>query len=114
MKVQFYKGVIKEESGEEVVVHWAVTRFGVSALRHGADDLRNDLPLHEVTRTEPIAEVELTGLDKEGADVLVENILRGGFLDRPGVKDSGEAVLFILVNEVINSLAGLDEVDAGD
>jgi hypothetical protein len=114
MKVQFYKGVIREESGEEVVVHWAVTRFGISALKHGADDLRNHLALDEVIHAEAVTEVELPGLDKEDADVLVENILRGGYLEKPGVKDSGEAVLFILVNEAINSLAGLDEVDGCD
>ena len=100
-----------------MVVHWAVTPFGTCAVKQGDSELNNNLELHELVHSEHVTEVELTGLDKEGTDVVVENILRGGFLDKPGVKGRGEAVLFMLVNEVINSLAAFcdgDDADEGD
>ena len=54
---------------------------------------------------EPVTTLDLPGLDREGVEVITGNILKGGYLDMPGVKGKGEAVLFILVNEAIHELA---------
>ncbi len=46
--------------------------------------------------------LDLPGLDREGVEVITGNILKGGYLDMPGVKGKGEAVLFMLVNEALH------------
>ncbi len=105
MMVNFYKGTVTTKTGIEVSVSWAETDSGVSALVSGSDELVHELDEKQVTVVEPMASLDLPGLDSEGIAVIVGNILRGGYLDMPGVKGKGEAVLFMLVNEAIHRLA---------
>ena len=105
MVVTFYKGVLRTETGAEVAVSWVETDFGVTALVSGTDELVHELKLEQITDVEPIITLDLPGLDREGVEVVIDNILKGGYLDMPGVKGKGEAVLFILVNETLHRLA---------
>ena len=104
MMIHFYKGVRRTERGEEVSVSWAETASGVTALAAGTDEPVHELNMNRVTAVEKIATLDLPGLDREGIDVIVDNILKGGYLDKPGAKGKGEAVLFMLVNEAIHRL----------
>jgi len=105
MMVIFYKGTLRTEAGVEVSVSWAETDFGVTALLSGADELIHEIDLKQITGSEPVTTFDLPGLDLEGIDVIVGNIIKGGYLDMPGVKGKGEAVLFTLVNEALQRLA---------
>jgi hypothetical protein len=104
MMVDFYKGTLTTQTSVELSVSWAETDFGVSALVSGSAELVYELDEKQVTVVEPIATLDLPGLDREGIEVIVGNILKGGYLDMPGVKGKGEAVLFMLVNEAIHRL----------
>lgn len=105
MMVIFYKGTLITETGAEACVSWAETDFGVTALVSGSDELVRELRLEQIADVEPVTALDLPGLDREGIEVIVGNILTGGYLDMPGVKGKGEAVLFILVNEALHRLS---------
>jgi hypothetical protein len=114
MVVTFYKGVLRTETGTEVAVSWAETDFGVTALDSGSDELVHELKLEQIADVAPVTTLDLPGLDRDGVEVIVDNILKGGYLDMPGVKGKGEAVLFILVNEAIHELAEIAEDEKED
>jgi hypothetical protein len=105
MIVTFYKGTFRKKDRADVAVCWAETDFGVTALLSGADELVRELDMEQIAAVESVVALDLPELDREGIDVIVESILKGRYLDMPGVKGKGEAVLFILVNEAIHRLA---------
>ena len=51
-----------------------------------------------------ITSLDLTGLDEDSTRTIVRNILQGDYLEKPGVRGKGDAVLFMLVNEAIHVL----------
>ncbi len=114
MTIRFYKGIGRTETGDEVSVSWAETDFGVTALVAGADEPVRELNMDWITAAELVTTLDLPGLDREGIEVIVDNILKGGHLDMPGVKGKGEAVLFILVNEALHQLAEIGEDEKED
>jgi hypothetical protein len=105
MIVTFYKGTLRTKDRADVATFWAETDFGVTGLPSGSDELVHELDMKQMTAVDPVVTLDLPGLDCERMDVIVESILKGGYLDMPGVKGKGEAVLFILVNEAIHRLA---------
>jgi hypothetical protein len=58
----------------------------------------------DIVREELITTCELPGLDREGMETIVSNILERGYLERQGVHSKGEAVLFLLINEAIHAM----------
>lgn len=58
-----------------------------------------------VLASELIVVLDLSGLDKDSAELIMDTILKDGFLDKRGVKGSGDAVLFMVVNEALQRLA---------
>lgn len=114
MIVTFYQGTLRGETGAELAVSWAETDFGVTALVSGSDELIHGLTVDHITLVEPVTTLDLPGIDREGIDVIVGDILKGGYLDMPGVRGKGEAVLFILVNEAIHRLSEIAEHESDD
>lgn len=107
MKVVFFQGLMRHSTGKQVPAQWAQTPFGIMGIDEGDE---TDLRILDSTSLEPLEEiavVDLTGLDREGVEVIVLNILSGNYLDKPGVKGGGDAVLFILVNEALQVLTVL-------
>jgi len=107
MHVTFYKGAIeiRGNSGPgKLVVYWAVAREEVFAVSGPSYEPLADFDPGQAIESEFITELDLTGVDREGLVTMVENILTGGYLDKPGVKGKGEAVLYILVNEALQAL----------
>ncbi len=104
MKVAFFRGTIRNPKGKNVPGQWAQTPFGAMGLTEGDEPSLHTLDPASLEPLEEIAVVDLTGLDREGVDVIVLNILSGNYLDKPGVKGGGDAVLFILVNEALQVL----------
>jgi hypothetical protein len=114
MKVSFFTGALRTDTGPDVPVSWAETDFGVTGLVSGSDELLHELDAEQLTVVEPVAALDLPGLDHEGIEVIVGAILKGRYLDMPGVKGKGEAVLFILVNEALHQLAEIAEDEDED
>jgi hypothetical protein len=114
MMVTFYKGTLRTETGAEVAVSWAETDFGVTALVTGSDELIHKLKLEQISDVELVTTLDLRGLEREGVEVITGNILKGGYLDMPGVKGKGEAVLFILVNEALHRLSEIAKDERED
>ncbi|MFH1116069.1 MAG: hypothetical protein V1792_19315 [Pseudomonadota bacterium] len=88
----------------KVPMMWASTPHGMLAV---AEDPPYELRLLEesdVVADHIIATVDLTDLEEGPANEIIRNILQGGYLEKPGVKDKGDAVLFMLVNEAIQVL----------
>jgi hypothetical protein len=111
MLVTFYKGTLRTKDGSDVAVSWAETDAGVTALVSGAEDLLHELDADRLRVAEPIVTLDLSDLDSEAVEIIVGSILRGRYLDMPGVKGKGEAVLFVLVNEALHQLAEIAEDD---
>jgi len=105
--VQFCKGILEREPGQEVTATWAVTPFGIVAATAGANPELLAVRPEQVIATETITSLELPGLDQEGMEAIVVNILQGRYLEKPGIEDKGEAILFVLVNEAIHELERL-------
>jgi hypothetical protein len=105
--VGFFKGTVRTASGECSPAAWARTPFGlVIAPEEEAGPLCR-LDESDIMAEEPVTVLELPGVDQETAEIVVANILAGKYLEKPGVKDKGDAVLFVLVNE---ALRRLDEI----
>ncbi len=114
MIVTFYQGTLRTETGTELAVSWAETDFGVTALVSGSDELIHELEVEQIADVDPVATLDLPGLDREGVELIVENILKGRYLAMPGVKGKGEAVFFILVNEALHRLSEIAEDENDD
>ncbi len=113
MEVEFSKGLMKDPSGRRIPGWWAVTPFGI--LAWSGDPKREPEYAQEeiLSKSETVTTLDLTGLEKDQLEHIVRSILKGGYLDKPGVKHKGEAVFFILVNEALHELSRLQsELDS--
>ncbi len=108
MKVDFYKGEIDRDKSDRVRGYWAKTPYSIVALLADETEVLVDLDRGKIVSRDLITTVHLPGLDRAGMETLVANILKGGYLTRPGVKDKEEAVLFMLANEAIHELESID------
>lgn len=107
MRVDFFKGIWGRGDGAErqdLVVYWAVTPGRIFACSGPSCDPLSDFDPAKASDAELITALDLTGVDDDNLATIVERILQGGYLDRPGVKGKGEAVLYIIVNEALHAL----------
>lgn len=102
--VDFCEGVIELIPGKKVTAVWAHTPFGIMAVSNDEPDELHVIEPNQILESTIVTTVDLPGLDRDGSEVIVGNILKRGYLRKPHVKDKGEAVLFILVNEAIHQL----------
>jgi len=109
MRVHFFKGIVRGETGRELVVHWASTGSGIVSLLEGAADTERNLNIEQVVDVERVATVDLPGLDEEMRETVIRGILLGGYLERPGVRDREDAALFAMLNEALQKLENQPE-----
>lgn len=114
MKVVFCKGIFRNTLGELVQASWAETPSSILTLPAQETSGLLHLDPSTVRESEPFVALDLPGLDNETLEVVVENILRRGYLDKPGIRGKDEAILFVLVNEVLTDLDGLRRELEGD
>lgn len=105
MKVEFYKGVIRKKTGQELGISWAKTPLGVLAFVRPEEDFAHCFDPKEVGRSDLIVTLDLPDLDEESVRIICSNVLEGGYLERPGLRNKGDALLFVLVNEALHRLA---------
>jgi hypothetical protein len=103
MIASFFTGTLRSRSGESLDAVWARTPFGAMVWVRG-DEQAAVVQNIDIIREDLVTTCELPGLDREGLETLVSNILTRGYLERPGVHGKDEAVLFLLVNEAIHIL----------
>jgi hypothetical protein len=104
MRVVFSKGVLQGEPGIGYPSSWAKTPLGIMCLVPGDDEALQLVDEARIVSEELIAEVDLPGLDRDHLEEIVRSVLAGGFLDKPGIKGKGDAVIFALVNEALHRL----------
>ena len=107
MRVEFFKGVRKKRNAsgpKDLVVYWAVTPVKVFACSGPSYEPLADFDAEDAIDAELIIALDLSGVDDDSLTIVVETILYGGYLDKPGVKDKGEAVLYVVVNEALHAL----------
>lgn len=110
-EVDFCEGAIETKPGTKVPAVWACTPFGIVALLNDEPDELHTIEPDQILESTVVTTVDLPGLDSAGIDTIVNSILRGGYLRKPNIKDKGEAILFILVNEAIHQLEALSDKD---
>jgi hypothetical protein len=111
VKIEFFKGVLEPEPGLKIDASWARTPFGIMTVAGSPDaELRvfDDVLMIE---SYCVTSLDLPGLDREHLETIVENILKRRYLDKPGIRDKGEAVLYVLVNEALTEMAGFKDED---
>jgi len=107
MNLVFCKGIFLNTSGERVLASWAETPSGIlTTPAEGTSGLMRVDP-GSIVESDPVVILELPGLDHPAMEAVVENILRRGYLDKPGIRGKDEAIFFVLVNEVLTELEGL-------
>lgn len=76
----------------------------IVSLVEGAADTERNPNLEKVVGAQRVATVDLPGLDDETREMLVQRILLGGYLAKPGITDKEDAVLFVMLNEALQNL----------
>ena len=114
MKVHFYRGASGDCGKTEAELVWADTPFGPMVLKEPGSIAVETLPELKPVPGNPIAAVDLEGLDRDGVELIVGNILARGYLDKPGVQSRDDAVLYVLVNEAIHKLEQIAAKEAED
>ncbi len=111
MRIHFYRGLIQRER-HEFSAFWAEYDAGATYLLQDEKLIRGADIFRAVSK-ELITSFELPGLGLEDIEFLIERILEGGYLEKPGVTGKGDAVLFLLVNEALHELArAVDEANS--
>jgi hypothetical protein len=111
MRIEFYKGVVRSKTGEECGASWGKTSLGLMGFVEGTDGVSYEA-FDDVLCADLIAGFDIPGVDREVVEAIVRTVLTGGYLDRPGVRGKGEAVLFMLVNEAIHQLEEIARQEA--
>jgi hypothetical protein len=104
MRVDFFTGVMRTRTGDEVAAYWARTDSGDTAILDASDETFLIKDRTAILKEETITSIDLLDLDPDLAQTIIDTILTRGYLKKPGIKDKGEAVLFVLVNEVLHEL----------
>ena len=108
MPTQFFRGALKRPSGPITKASWAVTQFGMFVCFQSETPKVELVMDVQVIQSEFVTIVDFEDLDRENVEVLVTGILKGGYLDKPGVRNKGDAVLFVLVNEALRELEKIE------
>jgi hypothetical protein len=103
MRISFFSGLIEKEQAE-FRAFWAESDFGCTYLLQGKE-LIQGVDIGRIVSSQLITSLELPGLEREDVGFLIQRILEGGYLEKPGVAGKGDAVLFMLVNEALHELA---------
>jgi len=96
--------VLRTDTGDEVVAYWARADSGATAI---LDSTEETFPIKDRTailKEDLVTSIDLVDLDQDLVETIINTILTRGYLKKPGIKDKGEAVLFVLVNEAIQEL----------
>ncbi len=96
--------MLRTETGDEVIAYWARTDSGDTAILYSAEETFRITDRSVILKEELITSIDLFDLDPDLAQTIIDTILTRGYLKKPGIKDKGEAVLFVLVNEAIHEL----------
>ncbi len=109
MRIRFFRGRVPAPDDKGAKLWWAQAGSEFWVIEEGSEQVTRRLDCPESISVERITELELPDIDSEGKETIIVNVLRGGYLEKPGVKDSGEAVLYMLVNEAIQRLSELEK-----
>jgi hypothetical protein len=115
MNIGLFKGSVLFADGSESLVWWAEASTGVWTFLDGSEEVTHATQAPEARFVERVTVLELPEIDEQSAEDIVVSLLKGRYLDKPGVRDSGEAALYMLVNEAIHKLSRImqDERTSG-
>ena len=104
MRVDFFRGILRTDTGASVAAYWARADSGVTAILDAAEETFRIEDKDVILEEELITSIDLVDPDPDLAQTIIDAILTGGHLKKPGIKGKGEAVLFVLVNEALHEL----------
>ncbi len=104
MRVEFFTGVIKTDTGEESRAVWACTGYGCTILTGGSRKLVHTAEVEGIVAEDKVTSLDLPGLERDMVETIVAGVLKGGILEKPGIKGKDDAVLFVLLNEALQKL----------
>jgi len=105
MKIELFRGVIKDACGSQIEAWCARTPFGIRAVPvdEGSAEIRIADP-QQTSVLEVVTTIDVAGLDRDSLEFLVDTILQKGYLARNGVIGKGDAVLFLVTNDALQAL----------
>ena len=104
MKVDFFRGILRTDTGDEVIAYWARSESGHTAIPDSGKETFRVKDKTAFLKEELVTSVDLVDLDQDLVQTIIDTILTRGYLKKPGIKGKGEAVLFVLVNEALHEL----------
>ncbi len=104
MRVEFFTGVIKTDSGEESRAVWARMEYGCTILMAGSRKLVHTAEVNGIVAEDKVTRLDLPGIGRDMVETIVAGVLKGGILEKPGIKGKDDAVLFVLLNEALQQL----------
>ena len=110
-KVRFHRGMLITHSGLPVQGHWAETGFGTVVLRDGESPTLKEISRESLHCGELLCTVDLEGLDRHNTEFIVSRVLAGRLLERPGIGEQEDSLLFVLVNEALHVLQRVAAAD---
>ncbi len=102
MLVHVLRGVIRKED-QKNRAFWAEWDAGKKMFAESMGFVQAPEDC-EVVASEMVTSIDLPGIGREDAEFLIERLLEGGYLDKPGAVGKGDAILFMLVNEALHEL----------
>ncbi len=106
MFVRFYRTKTAQE-GRQIDLYWSDFGAPHILLMKEGRITKESVP---ASPGELITEFELPGLNEEQVEFITRKILKGGFLNEPGVRGKGDSVLYLLVNETLHELEKLQKL----
>jgi hypothetical protein len=103
--VFFFEGIFCGSSGDLSPTVWAESPFGKRRRTNSVIGRLEDSEIDRITEKRLVTSVDLSGVEAEDAIFIIDAILRGRYYDRPGVRGSHDAALYLLVNEAISTLS---------
>jgi hypothetical protein len=112
MLVHFSRGVIRQED-ETMRAFWAEWDADLKMFVKGRGFVQ-PAEGYEVVTSELVTSFDLPGIGSEDVEFLIERLLEGGYLAKPGAVGKGDAILFMLVNEALHELDKLLDEESVD
>jgi hypothetical protein len=103
--VFFFEGIFCSSDGDSLPIIWAESPFGKRRRTNSGIKTFGDSEIDRITEKRLVTSVDLSGVEAEDAIFIIDAILRGRYYDRPGVRGSHDAALYLLVNEAISTLS---------
>jgi hypothetical protein len=111
MDIVFSRGLWKTCKDGPREIFFARTPLGNLAWAAESESGCVTIPDGDIVEISTVCVTEAPGLDEEGARAIAARALERGYLNNPAVREHGDALLFMLVNEALHEVGTLEDIE---